>query len=98
MGREQGDLACFSLRDEHFVVKRLNAKNGTLAGMENEKSKRRRPGRPIDPMSRNQQMSKNDSRYQPTKAELEEVIILDATFEELMDAMFGRRPPRRVLH
>jgi hypothetical protein len=43
-------------------------------------------------------MSKGDSRYQPTKAELEEIVTLDATFEELMDAMFGRRPPRRVLH
>ena len=54
-------------------------------------------GRQVDG-SRNQQMSKGDSRYQPTKAELEEVVTLDATFEELMDAMFGRRPPRRVIH
>ena len=68
-----------------------------LAGMENETPQRRGPGRQIDPSSRNQQMSKGDSRYQPTKAELKEVVVLDATFEELMDAMFGRRP-RRGIH
>ena len=69
-----------------------------LADMENEAPQRPGSGRPRNPSSRNQQMSKGDSRYQPTKAELEEVVILDATFEELMDAMFGRRRPRRVLH
>jgi hypothetical protein len=49
-------------------------------------------------LSRNQQMSKLDSRYQPTKAELEEDMRVDATFEELLDCMFGRRAPRHVLH
>lgn len=85
-------------RLEISVVKRLNAEKGMLAGMENEKPQRQRRGRQVDPSSHNQQMSKGDSHYQPTKAELEEVVALDATFEELMDAMFGRRPPRRVLH
>ena len=58
---------------------------------------RRRPGRPVDPNSRNQQL-KGTSRYQPTKADLEEDMRIDCSFEELADAMFGRRPPRRVLH
>ena len=55
-----------------------------------------RPGRPRDPLSRNQQM-KGTSQYQPTKADLEEDMRVDASFEELVDAMFGRRP-RRVIH
>lgn len=54
-------------------------------------------GRQVDG-SRNQQMSKGDSRYQPTKADLEEDMRVDATFDELLDCMFGRRQPRRVLH
>ena len=40
---------------------------------------------------------KDDLRYEPTQAELEEDVRIDATFEELVDAMFGRRP-RRVIH
>ena len=68
-----------------------------LAGMENEAPQRRGPGRLVNPLSKNQQV-KGDSRYQPTKAELEEDMRVDATFEELLDAMFGRRTPRRVLH
>ena len=64
--------------------------------MENETPKRR--GRPVDPLSANQRMSKSDSRYQPTKAELEEDMRVDASFEELMDAMFGRRCQHGVLH
>ena len=73
-----------------------------LAAMKDETRKRRGRGRPIDPNSRNQQL-KGTSRYQPTKAELEEEIQIDATFEELMDAMFSiprdqRRPGRVVPH
>lgn len=57
-----------------------------------------RPGsRPAD-RDRSMKLSKNDSRYQPTRAELEEDMRVDASFDELLDAMFGRRPPRRVLH
>ena len=41
--------------------------------------------------------SKDDPRYEPTKAELEEDMRIDATPEELAAAMFGRHP-RRVLH
>ena len=41
--------------------------------------------------------SKNDPRYEPTKAELEEDMRIDATPEELIAAMFSRRP-RRVIH
>ena len=41
--------------------------------------------------------SKNDPRYEPTKAELEEDLRIDATPEELIAAMFGRHP-RRVTH
>ena len=37
---------------------------------------------------------KDDLRYEPTKAELEEDVRIDATFDELVDAMFGRRPHR----
>ena len=40
---------------------------------------------------------KDDLRYEPTKAELEEDIRIDATPEELAAAMFGRHP-RRVIH
>ena len=40
---------------------------------------------------------KDDPRYEPTKAELEEDIRIDATPEELAAAMFGRHP-RRVIH
>jgi hypothetical protein len=43
------------------------------------------------------QPAKDDPRYEPTKAELEEDVRVDATFEELVDAMFGRRP-KRVIH
>ena len=75
---------------------RLNAEEGMLASMESNTPHRRSPGRQADPSSRNQQMSKADPRYQPTKAELEEVVALDATLEELMDAMFGRRPTQHV--
>jgi hypothetical protein len=67
-----------------------------LAGMENETQQRRRHGRPPHPQRR--KYSKDDSRYTPTKADLEEDMRVDATFEELMDALFGRRPSRRVLH
>ena len=41
--------------------------------------------------------SKDDLRYEPTRAELEEDMRIDATSEELAAAMFGRRP-RRVIH
>ena len=41
--------------------------------------------------------SKDDPRYEPTKAELEEDMRIDATPEELIAAMFGRHP-RRVIH
>ena len=40
---------------------------------------------------------KDDLRYEPTRAELEEDVRIDASFDELVDAMFGRRP-RRVTH
>ena len=67
-----------------------------LAVMENEKPQRqpRGPGRPLG----RTKLSKGDPRYQPTKADLEEDMRVDATFDELLDAMFGRRQPRRVLH
>ena len=68
-----------------------------LAVMENEKPQCRPRGRPADP-DRSMKLSKDDPRYQPTRAELEEDMRVDASFEELVDAMFGRRPPRRVLH
>ena len=41
-------------------------------------------------------LSKDDSRYEPTKAELEEDMRIDATPEELIAAMFGRHPRRVV--
>ena len=66
--------------------------------MENKTSQRHGSGRQPNPSSRNQQMSKDDPRYQPTRADLEEDMRVDASFEELLDAMFGRRPPRRLLH
>ena len=40
---------------------------------------------------------KDDLRYEPTRAELEEDMRIDATPEELAAAMFGRHP-RRVIH
>ncbi len=40
--------------------------------------------------------SKDDPRYAPTKAELEEDMRIDATPEELI-AIFGRQP-RRTVH
>ncbi len=43
-------------------------------------------------------MSKDDSRYQPTRTDIEEDMRVDASFEELVDAMFGRRRPRHVIH
>ena len=49
-------------------------------------------------MPTKQTISKDDPRYQPTKAELEEdVSIRDATPEELALAVVGRHP-RRVTH
>lgn len=46
----------------------------------------------------NQKLPKNDPRYQPTKAELEEdVSIPNATPHELAQALFGRRQ-RPVVH
>ncbi len=42
-------------------------------------------------------LPKDDPRYEPTKAELEEDLRIAATPEELIAAMFGRRP-RRVIH
>ena len=44
--------------------------------------------------SQNQRLSKDDPRYQPTKAELEEDMRIDATPDELFDALFGRHPRR----
>ena len=46
--------------------------------------------------SQNRKMSKDDPRYQPTKAELEEDMRIDATPDELFDALFGRHPRRTV--
>ena len=43
-------------------------------------------------------LPKDDPRYEPTMAELAEDMRVDASFEELLDAMFGRRPPRRVVY
>ena len=40
---------------------------------------------------------KDDLRYEPTKAELEQDMRINATPEELAAAMFGRHP-RRVIH
>ena len=40
---------------------------------------------------------KDDLRYEPTKAELEEEMRIDATPEQLAAAMFGRSP-RRIIH
>ncbi len=49
-------------------------------------------------MPKQQPISKDDPRYQPTKAELEEdVSIPDCTPEELALAVVGRHP-RRVTH
>ena len=36
--------------------------------------------------------SRDDLRYEPTKAELEEDIQIDATFDELVDTVLLRRP------
>ena len=41
-----------------------------------------------------QMFVKEDSSYQPTKAELEEDMRVDATPEELAQALFGRHPKR----
>ena len=38
---------------------------------------------------------KDDLRYEPTKAELEQDMRIDATPQELAAAMFGRHPPPR---
>ena len=38
--------------------------------------------------------SKDDLRYEPTRAELEEDVRIEASFDDLVDAMFGRRPRR----
>ena len=38
--------------------------------------------------------SKDNIRYEPTKAELEEDMRIDATFNDLVEAMFGRHPRR----
>ena len=46
--------------------------------------------------NQNRKMSKDDPRYQPTKAELEEDMRIDATPDELLDALFGRHPHRRA--
>ncbi len=43
--------------------------------------------KPQRPPSKNSQMSKMDPEYQPTQAELEEPLGIDATFEELLDAL-----------
>ena len=42
-----------------------------------------------------QMFVKEDSSYQPTKAELEEDMRVDATPEELAQALFGKHPRRR---
>ena len=43
--------------------------------------------------------AKDDPRYQPTRAELEEdVSIPDATRQDLAQAMFGRHPRRPTVH
>lgn len=43
--------------------------------------------------------AKDDPRYQPTRAELEEdVSIPDATPQDLAQAMFGRHPHRPTVH
>ena len=76
-------------------VKRLNAKKCMLAVMENETPQRRGPGRPPNPAGR--KYPKGHPRYTPTKVDLEEDMRVDCSFDELIDAMFGRRP-RRVLH
>lgn len=40
---------------------------------------------------------KDDLRYEPTKAELEQDMRIDATPEDLAAVMFGRHP-HRVIH
>ena len=40
---------------------------------------------------------RDDPRYEPTEAELNEDMRVDATPEELAAAIFGRHP-RRVIH
>ena len=80
----------------------ITRKSGTLAVMANEEPRRRPRGRPPNPAGR--KYPKDDSRYTPTKADLEEDMRVDATFEELVDIMFGRRRrpatdhARRVVH
>lgn len=46
------------------------------------------------PKPKNPPPANDDLRYEPTKAELEEDMRIDATPEELAAAMFGRHPRR----
>ena len=39
-----------------------------------------------------QAVPRDDPRYQPTKAEMEEEVRIDATPDELLLAVMGRRP------
>ena len=55
-----------------------------------------REGRRLMPKT-DEKPSKDDLRYEPTRAELEEDMRIDATSEELAAAMFGRHP-RRIIH
>ena len=41
---------------------------------------------------------KDDPRYQPTKAEMEADVSIDATPEELALAVVGKHPRRPVTH
>lgn len=51
-----------------------------------------------NPVGRPRQIvKKDDPRYQPTPAELEEDVRVDASPEELAQALFGRHP-RRIVH
>ena len=65
-------------------------KCGTLEAMKAEQPpKNARKPAPIT--------DRDDPRYEPTAAELEEDMRIDAMPEELIAAMFGRRP-RRTVH
>ena len=56
---------------------------------------REAPPKPYQPGRPRRMFVKEDSSYQPTKAELEEDMrIPDATPEELAQALFGRHPKR----
>ena len=56
---------------------------------------RERPSPPYQRGRPRQLFAKDDPRYQPTKAELEEDMrIPDASPEDLAQALFGRRPKR----